>query len=208
MTEKEKYAIQEKKAKLNEDRIKLSLKEHPKTFTELKNEFKLSPRGLSKILERMESKGLIQHPEYSKAYELTRKGMREAKVIPLLEYSLDEIISGKYSYKNHRGKSSLGYKGISYDTIKDINVRSELFKFFNDMIKVLLNDFDDNIGKIPEIIESEDQLKGKMIFAFTIDFDDMKKQFLKRYNKDWLKFGIKWENEEAWSKLFRKDDPQ
>ena len=52
---------------------------------------------------------------------------------------------------------------------------------------------------IPNIIKDKEQLKGKMIIAFTLDLNEMKEQFLKRYENSMKKSYVKWENEEAWS---------
>jgi hypothetical protein len=68
------------------------------------------------------------------------------------------------------------------------------------------------IGNIPNIIKDKEQLKGKMIIAFTLDLKEMKEQFLKRYGNSMKKCYAKWENEEAWSLLLkgnnREDDIQ
>ena len=66
---------------------------------------------------------------------------------------------------------------------------------------IFLSDLEKEIGNIPNIIKDKEQLKGKMILALTLDFKEMKEQFLKRYENRMKKSYVKWENEEAWSLL-------
>jgi len=188
-------------AEMNENKILISLSEHPKTFTELMKELKFSPRGLSIILKRMTMDNLIHHPEYSEAYTLTQKGKRTLKAIPILKYNLEEIMEKKHSYEN--GRYSMEYKGISYDLIYDSDFNFELAKIFKDKLMIFLSDLEKEIGNIPNIIKDKEQLKGKMIIAFTLDLKEMKEQFLKRYGNSMKKSYVKWENEEAWSLLLK-----
>jgi len=188
-------------AEINESKILMSLSEHPKTFTELMKELKFSPRGLSIILKRMTMDNLIQHPEYSEAYTLTQKGKRTLKALPILKYSLEEIMEKRHSYEN--GRYRVEYKGIGYDIAYDSDFNLELAKIFKDKLMIFLSDLEKEIGNIPNIIKDKEQLKGKMIIAFTLDIKEMKEQFLKRYGNSMKKSYVKWENEEAWSLLLK-----
>jgi len=68
---------------------------------------------------------------------------------------------------------------------------------------IFLSDLEKEIGNIPNIIKDKEQLKGKMIIAFTLDLKEMKEQFLKRDENNIKKPDVKWENEEAWSLLLK-----
>jgi hypothetical protein len=68
---------------------------------------------------------------------------------------------------------------------------------------IFLSYLEKEIGNFPNIIEDKEQLKGKMIIAFTLDIKEMKEQFLKRYGNSVKKSYAKWENEEAWSLLLK-----
>lgn len=195
---------------LNENHAGLTLGEITDILRKERPDRKFPKQHVIRILNQMIADKLIEKKSVHNIpiYVLTEIGKTYYNNLWIIEMNIRRLKNNSANYNNKRGKYSLGYKGINYDTIKDINVKSELFKIFNDTIEGLLVNLDSNISKIPEIIENEKQLNGKMIFAFTIDFNDMKEQFLKRNNKDWLKFGIKWENEEAWSKLFGMDDPK
>lgn len=208
MKEKERYITQRKTAEKNKNMILISLLLHPKTFTELKNEIGLSPTGLSKIIHRLLEAGLIQNVIYSKAYELTKKGTKIVKAIPIIQSSIDQIMDNEHSYRNKIGEYSLGYKGISYDILREGKIRFGLFDLFNKSVEEKLDDVNELIGKIPDIVNDKSELKGKMVLAFTIDFDDMKAQFLNRHNKTWTMYGINWTNEEKWLKLFKNSDTQ
>jgi len=188
-------------AEMNENKILMSLSEHPKTFTELMKELKFSPRGLSIILKRMTMDNLIHHREYSEAYALTQKGKRTLKAVPILEYNLAEIMEKKHSYEN--GRYSVEYKGIGYDLAYDSDFNFELAKILKDKLIVFLSDLEKEIGNIPNIIKDKELLKGKMIIAFTLDLNEMKEQFLKRYENNIKKPDVKWENEESWSLLLK-----
>ena len=68
---------------------------------------------------------------------------------------------------------------------------------------IFLSYLEKEIGNIPNIIKNKEQLKGKMIIAFTLDLKEMKEQFLKRHGNSMKKSDVKWENKEAWSLLLK-----
>ena len=47
-----------------------------------------------------------------------------------------------------------------------------------------------------------------MIIAFTLEIKEMKEQFLTLYENSMKKFYVKWENEEAWSLLFKENNSE
>jgi len=100
----------------------------------------------------------------------------------------------------------------NYDIAYASDFNFKLAKIFKDKLMIFLSDLEKEIGNIPNIIKDKEQLKGKMIIAFTLDLKEMKEQLLKRYGNSMKKFYAKWENEEAWSLLFkgnnREDDIQ
>lgn len=179
---------------------------HPKTFTELMEELSISHTGLSKILDRLEKKEDIKRVDYSKAYQLTARGEKIVKAIPILQDSIESILDGKHNYSSETGKFSLGYKGINFDVLSDVQVNTELARPFEEIVKDCLNKSVDKIADIPHIVRDKSELRGKMVLALTIDFDDMRGQFQNRNNKTWKKFGLKWENEQDWERLFSGDD--
>lgn len=207
-SKKETYKTQRTTATDNENKILKALLPNPKTFTELKNELKISHTGLSKILDRLESKETIKRMEYSKAYELTAKGQKIVKAIPIILDSIEEILEGKHRYWNKMGKFRLGYKGISFDILNNICVDTKLVSVFESIIEESLKILENKIADIPDIVENESLLNGKLVLAITMDFEDMKKQFLNRNNKQWKKFAIEWKNEDKWLKLFGNGDSQ
>ena len=72
------------------------------------------------------------------------------------------------------------YKWINYDIAYDSDFNFKLAKIFKDKLMIFLSDLEKGIGNIPYIIKNKEQLKGKMILAFTLDLKEMKEQFLKR----------------------------
>ena len=207
-SKKETYKTQRTTATVNENNILKALLPNPKTFTELKNELKISHTGLSKILDRLESKGGIKRVAYSKAYELTVNGKKLVRAIPIIQDSIEEILKGKHRYSNEMGKFRLGYRGINFDVLHDFRVDPKLAQIFENIVRDTFNEVEAKIADIPDIVKDKSVLSGKMVLAITLDFEDMKKQFLNRNNKRWKKFGIEWKNEEKWLKLFKNSDSQ
>ena len=202
------YESQRKIAEINKNTVLKSLLEHPKTFTDLKTEIPLSRQGLTNVLNRMIKDDFIKHVQYSRTYELTSNGKKNAKAIPLMLDNIEEIFSKDHNYNTEFGKHRLRYEGITYETVYENKIKFELFNAFNKSVEEKLEDVTKLVGIIPDIVTDKSELKGKMVLAFTIDFDDMKEQFLNRNNKSWLNFGIKWENEEGWSKIMENGDSQ
>ncbi len=196
------YETQRKTAKNNENRLLKALMQNPKTFTELKEELGISHTGLSEILNRLVTKVEIKRMEYSKAYELTNKGKKIVKAIPIIQDSIESIMDGKHSYSNVIGKYSLGYKGINLDILSEAQVNQGLAITFEKIVTECFEKSENTIADIPNIVNDKSELKGKMVIAITIDFDDMIKQFLNRNNKTWKKFPFNWENEKDWERLF------
>ena len=207
-SKKETYKTQRTTATVNENNILKALLPNPKTFTELKNELKISHTGLSKILDRLELKGSIKRVEYSKAYELTVNGKKLVRAIPIIQDSIEEILKGKHRYSNEMGKFRLGYRGINFDVLHDFRVDPKLAQIFENIVRDTFNEVEAKIADIPDIVKDKSVLSGKMVLAITLDFEDMKKQFLNRNNKRWKKFGIEWKNEEKWLKLFKNSGSQ
>ena len=140
---------------------------NPKTFTELKNELKISHTGLSKILDRLESTESIKRMEYSKAYELTAKGNKIVKAIPIIQDSIEEILKGKHRYSNEMGKFRLGYKGINFDILNDIRVDPKLAKIFESVARDTFKELEAKIADIPDIVKDKSVLNGKMVLAMS-----------------------------------------
>ncbi|MEM3845100.1 MAG: winged helix-turn-helix transcriptional regulator [Candidatus Parvarchaeota archaeon] len=202
----EKFHTQKEIRKKNEDKILLELKESPKRFKDLQNKLNFSPMGLKKILSRLKEEQEIEKVMYQghEAYSLTKKGKRTVEEIPMMLDSIEQIMSDKHSYRNVIGKYSLGYKGISYDVMHNELGNYKLFGLFENTFKETLSNFEKDVGKIPDIVENESELKGKIVFAITLDFDDMIKrfkQFKEGKPKDSRFLRMEWENEEAWTKL-------
>ena len=56
---------------------------------------------------------------------------------------------------------------------------------------IFLSDLEKEIVNIPNIIKDKEQLKGKMIIAFTLDIMEMKEQFRKRNENSMKKSYVK-----------------
>ena len=206
----DRFRTQKETKERNERQILKLLYDSPMRFKDLLEETRLSRAGLDMILKRLQETNQIESiiVEGKPAYSLTKKGEKTVKAIPIIQDSIESILDGKYNYSSEIGKFSLGYQGINLDVLSDVQVKPKLVEPFEEIVKDCLNKSVDKISDIPHIVRDKSELKGKMVLALTIDFDDMREQFLNRNNKTWKKFGLKWENENDWGKLFSGDDPK
>lgn len=206
----EKFQVQKEIKRKNEELILIELKESPRQFKEFIGKLKLSPMGLTNILKRLVNEEKIQKVlhEGHEAYGLTEKGEKIVRAIPILLDNIETILRDKHKYQNIMGKFHSGYRGISFDVLNDIHVDPKLGYVFKRIVEKTVKKVDNKIADIPDIVKDESVLSGKMVLAITIDFDDMKQQFLNRNNKQWKKFAIDWKNEEKWLKLFKTGDSQ
>lgn len=204
----DRFRAQKERKDKNERLILKLLYDSPMRFKDLLEKTKLSRAGLGDVLKRLQKAKQIEPIIYEgkPAYSLTKKGEKTVKAIPIIQDSIESILDGKYNYSSEIGKFSLGYKGINLDVLSDVRVNTELIRPFEEIIKGCLKKSTDTIAEIPSIIRDKSELKGKMVLALTIDFDDMREQFQNRNNKDWKKYELKWENEEDWERLFSGDD--
>lgn len=201
----------QKETKERNERLVLKLLfDSPMRFKDLLEETGLSRAGLDMILKRLQETKQIESiiDSGKPAYSLTKKGEKTVKAIPIIQDNLESILKVKHEYSNEMGKFKLGYKGMNFDVLNDAQVDASLTNTFKEIVKECLKKSEDTIAEIPNIIRDKSELKGRMVLALTIDFDDMREQFQNRNNKAWKKFGLKWENEDDWERLFSGDDPK
>lgn len=206
----DRFRTQKETKERNERLILKLLYDSPMRFKDLLEETGLSRAGIDMILKRLQETKQIESiiVEGKPAYSLTNKGEKTVKAIPIIQDNLESILKVKHEYSNEMGKFKLGYKGINFDVVNDAQVNANLTSTFKEIVKECLNKSENTIADIPNIIRDKSELRGKMVLALTIDFDDMREQFLNRNNKTWKKFGLKWENENDWDRLFSEDDPK
>lgn len=204
----DRFRTQKETKERNERLVLKLLFDSPMRFKDLLEETGLSRAGLDMILKRLqETKQIGSIIDSGKpAYSLTKKGEKTVKAIPIIQDNLESILKVKHEYSNEMGKFKLGYKGINFDVLNDAQVDANLTNVFKEIVKECLKKSENTIAEIPSIIRDKSELKGKIVLALTIDFDDMREQFLNRNNKAWKKFGLKWENEDGWERLFSGDD--
>ncbi|AKA49674.1 hypothetical protein IX51_11820 [uncultured archaeon] len=206
----DKFRTQKETKDKNERKILNLLYDSPMRFKDLLEETRLSRAGLDIILKRLQDTKQIESiiDGGKPAYSLTKKGEKTVKSIPIIQDNIESILNVKHEYSNEMGKFRLGYKGIDFDVLRDAQVDANLTNTFEEIAKECLKKSENTIADIPDIVRDKSELKGKMVLALTIDFDDMREQFMKRNNKAWKKFGLKWENEEGWERLLSGEDPK
>jgi len=178
----DKFRTQKETKTKNEVKILALLEKQPLRFKDLKEETDLSQMGLNAILKRLMENGRIEKTLYEnhEAYQLTRKGLNFVKGMWMILYEIYEMQNRKTNYESNYFSEN----DVKYSLLRDIESPYVNYKSF---IKKISNEYRELILKsIKEkyIIENEDktysfnnkeELKGKHIIAFEIDFDLIRK---------------------------------
>jgi len=178
----DKFRIQKETKLKNEQAVLNSLNKHPLRFKEIREETRISAMGLTNILKRLLSEGKIERTLYEgkEAYSLTKKGEDYLKGLWMILYEIYEMQNRKTNYESNYFSEN----DIKYSLLRDIE---SPYINYNSFIKNISNEYRELILKsIKEkyIKENEDntyslinkeELKGKHIIAFEIDFDLIRK---------------------------------
>lgn len=187
-------------------------------FVELLKVTGLSKPSLSERLKELELKKWIVHGGRREPYELTDLGIKQAEGQPIIAWTIDSIINAKnrFSYNSLISQFNLGYKGIGVDVL---STRDFPHAIKEDISNLLYNKYKEVenlvLERVPDVADNEKDLRGKLVFSFTVDLEDMKEQFLRRYDRSSIEKIIRqnsnetiWKNEDKWSKLFKLGEKQ
>ena len=176
----EKFKEQKETRRRNDESIMIELNESPKRFKDLTDKLKLSPMGLTKVLNRLVQEKKIQKVLYEghEAYELTKEGQRELEQLWYIYHELDYLRENKASYVH-----SLTFPFMSMDVImlykEDKNKSSDRDHFslipnipeFQDFI---IEQIFKNVKESNLKVESSD---SKFLISFEFDFNSLSKFF-------------------------------
>ncbi|MHB8360223.1 MAG: hypothetical protein ACYDAO_00055 [Thermoplasmataceae archaeon] len=174
----EKFRTQNETKNKNEEKILTALHEKPMKFTELRDITKLSPMGLTQILKRLLESKKIEKVIYKdkEAYKLTKKGLDYLKGMWMILNEIYEMQKAKTNYNsNYFSEDDIKWSLLRELESPLIKYNAFINKISNEYRELILMDIKEryikeNEDKTYSLINAED-LKGKHIIAFEIDFD-------------------------------------
>jgi len=180
--EYDKFKTQKETKTKNEAKILALLKKQPLRFKDLKEETGLSQMGLNAILKRLMKNGRIEKTLYEnhEAYSLTRDGKDYLKGLWMILYEIYEMQDRKTSYNsNYFSENDIKWSFLADVKSPYVNYNSFIKNISNEYRELILKSIKEkyikeNEDKTYSLINKE-ELKGKHIIAFEIDFDLIRK---------------------------------
>jgi len=166
----------------NEQAVLNYLNKEPKRFKEIREETKISAMGLTNILKRLLSEGKIERTLHKdkEAYSLTKKGMDYLKGMWMILYEIYEMQNRKTSYNsNYFFENDIKWSSLIEAESPQINYRDFINTVSSEYRELILKSIKEkyikeNEDKTYSLINKE-ELKGKHIIAFEVDFDLIRK---------------------------------
>jgi len=166
----------------NEQAVLNSLNKQPKRFKEIREETGISAMGLTNILKRLLSEGKIERTLHKgkDAYSLTKKGMDYLKGLWMILYEIYEMQNRKTNYdSNYFSENDIKWSFLADVKAPYVNYNSFIKNISNEYRELILKSIKEkyikeNENKTYSLINKE-ELKGKHIIAFEIDFDLIRK---------------------------------
>jgi len=158
------------------------LEKQPLRFKDLKEETGLSQMGLNAILKRLMKNGRIEKTLYEnhEAYQLTRKGLNYVKGMWMILYEIYEMQNRKTTYdSSYFSNTDINWSSLIEVESPYINYNSFIKKISNEYRELILKSIKDKYIKENEdktySLALAEELKGKHIIAFEVDFDSIRK---------------------------------
>jgi len=178
----DKFRTQKDVKTKNETKILVLLEKQPLRFKDLKEETGLSQMGLNAILKRLMENGRIEKTLYEnhEAYQLTRKGLNYVKGIWMILYEIYEMQNRKTNYdSSYFSNTDINWSSLIEVESPYINYYFFIEKILNEYRELILKSIKDkyikeNEDKTYSLINKE-ELKGKHMIAFEVDFDLIRK---------------------------------
>jgi len=166
----------------NEQAVLNYLNKEPKRFKEIREETKISAMGLTNILKRLLSEGKIERTLHKdkEAYSLTKKGMDYLKGMWMILHEIYEMQNRNTNYNsNYFSENDIKYSLLREVESPYVNYNSFIKKISNEYRELILKSIKEkyikeNEDKTYSLINKE-ELKGKHIIAFEVDFDLIRK---------------------------------
>jgi len=167
---------------LRQNSILNALKDSPKQFSELAKDLKLHDTTLDRELKRLSSEKKIKMgiKDNKPVYLITKKGMDYLKGMWMILYEIYEMQNRKTNYdSNYFSENDIKYSLLREVESPYVNYNSFIKKISNEYRELTLKSIKEkyikeNEGNTYSLINKE-ELKGKHIIAFEIDFDLIRK---------------------------------
>lgn len=177
------YYYQHEVRRRNRERILSLLNEGPKRFTDLLNESKLSPKGLTAILKDLENQKKIKRVVHEKkqAYELTKKGIAILTGHYLLRTMIESLEKkGSQYYENYSNvQYSTWFCRLPWGIDDELIIENSIGEKFNPITKDIAAALNEELYKrikekiIKKELPIDKNRKGLLLLCFTIDYKDL-----------------------------------
>jgi len=167
---------------LRQNSILNALKDSPKQFSELAKDLKLHDTTLDRELKRLSSEKKIKMgiKDNKPVYLITKKGMDYLKGMWMILYEIYEMQNRKTNYdSNYFSENDIKYSLLREVESPYVNYNSFIKKISNEYRELILKSIKEKYIKENEdntySLINKEELKGKHIIAFEIDFDLIRK---------------------------------
>jgi len=164
------------------EQILKTLNERPKKFREIAIETKLHDMSVNREIKHLLENKIIKKVIYEnhEAYQLTKKGMDYLKGMWMILYEIYEMQNRKTNYdSNYFSENDIKYSLLREVESPYVNYNSFIKKISNEYRELILKSIKEKYIKENEdktySLINKDELKGKHIIAFEIDFDLIRK---------------------------------
>jgi len=167
---------------IRQERILNALKDSPKRFSELANDVNFQDTTLDRELKRLSSEKKIKKviKDNKPVYSITNKGMDYLKGMWMILYEIYEMQNRKTSYNsNYLSQNDIKWSSLIEVKSPRINYRNFIDLVSSEYRELILKSIKEKYIKENEdktySLINKDELKGKHIIAFEIDFDLIRK---------------------------------
>jgi DNA-binding HxlR family transcriptional regulator len=165
-------------SKQNLELILETLNERPKKFREIAIETKLHDMSVNREIKHLLENKIIKKVIYEnhEAYQLTKKGQDYLKGMWMILYEIYEMQNRKTNYEsNYFSENDIKYSLLRDIESPQINYRNFIDLVFSEYRELILKSIKEKYIKENEdntySLINKEELKGKHIIAFEIDFD-------------------------------------
>jgi DNA-binding HxlR family transcriptional regulator len=164
------------------EQILKTLNERPKKFREIAIETKLHDMTVSREIKHLLENKIIKKVIYEnhEAYQLTKKGQDYLKGMWMILYEIYEMQNRKTNYEsNYFSENDIKYSLLRDIESPQINYRNFIDLVFSEYRELILKSIKEKYIKENEdntySLINKEELKGKHIITFEIDFDLIRK---------------------------------
>jgi DNA-binding HxlR family transcriptional regulator len=167
---------------MRQERILNALKDSPKRFRTLANDVNLLDTTLDRELKRLKSENKIEMgiKDNKPVYLITKKGMGYLKSMYMILYEIYEMQNRKTNYdSNYFSENDIKYSLLREIESPYVNYNSFIKNISNEYRELILKSIKEKYIKENEdktyYLINKEELKGKHMIAFEVDFDLIRK---------------------------------